>query len=146
MGSGAAGASGDTGGQGGVGGTTQPRGNSGVGGGRTKKAVGSTFSVRGGKRDMKGYPVTKDDLINLAATQGGATLFYAVFSLCFGVWISAKQSIEFADKIDPRILGKWQGYETAALVFGIASLLLAIGLTVYNGFRVHWIITGTTHE
>jgi hypothetical protein len=95
---------------------------------------------------MKGYPVTRDELISL----GGVGLATSVLSGVGANFISRSfdldASIELSGSdIKPGVIAKWQTRETDFFVFGIILLALAALATVGGGLKIWSIIKSTEH-
>lgn len=101
-----------------------------------------------GNRVMKEYPLTSRELWTLGGLQAGSALALSIAGWLWGFWVSAKQTIAFADKkvIAGNILGQWQGYADMAWVGMIAVGALGILLIVLSAINVIGIIRDTTHD
>jgi hypothetical protein len=107
---------------------------------------GSTLPIRGGKREVKAYALTEDELTTLGAIQGLAALFFSLGGTSFGIWLSIKLQLAFIPaQADERTKGYWEGLQSATKWVAIACAALGIGLFVFNYFRVRKIKKGTVH-
>jgi hypothetical protein len=95
---------------------------------------------------MKEYPLTKRDLWSLGGLQLGTAVFFSLAGTCLGFWINVRETVAFADKVDPRVLGQWEGYGSAALVGAITTFLIGVTLLILSGIEVTTIIKETEHE
>ncbi|HET6940573.1 MAG TPA: hypothetical protein VFH89_00275 [Sphingomicrobium sp.] len=99
-----------------------------------------------GRRPMKEYPVTGEELLTLGIMQGGAALMLAFAGTCFGFFLSTQQTIDFAGKeVSQATVGWWEGMGDAALALAIITCLLGIALGVLSGFKVSRIMKNTDH-
>lgn len=108
----------------------------------------NTLSVRGGRRVMKGYPVTGDELWSLGLVQGGSALAFALAGSAGGFWLSTKQALDLAGS-DVGITAQraaWQAYGNVAFYSAIALAILGIVLFGVSGIRAHRIVRGTVHD
>jgi hypothetical protein len=118
-------------------------------GSQTKKTQGSrssTLRVRGGKREMKGYALTKVELWTLGGLQGGAAASFSIAGVGFGLWISTAQQIQFANSPSPEIAGYWQGIGDMAFYGMIGFVILGAVLFFLSGLNVIKIINATDHD
>lgn len=110
------------------------------------RAKAGTLTVTGGRREMKGYTVSEDELGSLALLQGGSTLSFAAASALSGFWISVTQNVAFADHVPAAVQSYWEGLATAALIASIAFAALGSFLVVRGYIRVSRIKKGTIHD
>lgn len=96
---------------------------------------------------MKEYPLSDADLTSLALLQGGSSFFFTLAGASGGFWLSVSQAIDFAEKSTRKdIVGYWQGLQTASVVIGVLSVLVAAVLFYAKGQTVKNIKDNTTHE
>ena len=105
------------------------------------------ITIVGGSREMKGYPVTGDELLTLGIVQGGSAVCFALAGSTFGFWLSTKQAIDLtaSDVALVAERARWEAYGDAG---GYASVFLAIaGLVLFgiSGFRARRIMKNTNH-
>lgn len=83
------------------------------------------LAVKGGRREMKAYTVTEDQLENLGILQFSSTFVLSLSASLFTFWIGVHQNVAFSDGKNQAAERWWQGLATGALVAAI--LLLAVG-------------------
>lgn len=106
----------------------------------------STYIVHGGRREVKAYPLTEDDLTRLGLVQGGATFFISLAGVLLGFWLNITQSIAFSSSTPQAIITFWDGLRIASLVTALVSALLG-GLLAYSGWStIGRIKNETTHD
>ena len=99
-----------------------------------------------GRRPMKEYPVTGEELLTLGIMQGGSAIMLAFAGACFGFHLSTEQTIDFAGKdVSQATVGWWAGMGDAAFYLAIVVALLGITLAVLSGFKVSRIMKATDH-
>lgn len=114
---------------------------------RASKVKANTLTVMGGRREMKAYTVTGDELLSLGLVQGGSAFAFAFAGSCIGFWLSVKQGIELAGKdTAANAISKWQAYGDVAFYAAVGFALIAFGLTAFSGWRVRQIRKGTIHD
>lgn len=100
-----------------------------------------------GRRPMKEYPLTEDDLDTIGLLQGSATIAFGAAGTCFGLFLSVRMAIDFAGSgISQRTMGWWAGLAFGALAAAI--LLAAAGFFLrYKGrTRINRIKQDTIHD
>ncbi len=135
--------------------TTSTSGAGKGGGGLTLPAVpatpprpsrASTLPIRGGKREVKAYALTEDELTTLGAIQGLAALFFSLAGTSFGVWLSIRLQLSFVSaQTDAKTMGYWQGLQGATKWVAIACASIGFALFLFNYSRVRKIKKGTIH-
>jgi hypothetical protein len=113
---------------------------------KSRPSRASTLRVRGGKREMKGYALTKQELWTVGGLQGGSAASFSIAGMGFGLWISTQQQIQFAAAAKPQILGYWQGVADMAFYGMIGFAILGAALFFLSGFNVVKIIKATEHD
>ncbi len=130
-------------------GENAPKGATGGRGGRdtgTKPKPG-TLTVAGGRRELKVYTVTADELWMLGIMQGLATLFFAGFSFLLSFWLTTKQTIDLSGTSSPETArAKWEAWGEAAGYGSIALAFFGIVFLVLGGLKVLKVINGTKHD
>lgn len=92
----------------------------------------SVLPIRGGKREMKAYAVTEEELENLGLLSIGASVSFSVASFLTAFCLSVWASISFSSDVPAEITAWWQGIATAA--GGVAfALFLVGGFLLYRG-------------
>lgn len=118
----------------------------GAAGGPARPSRGSTLPIRGGKREVKAYALTEDELTTLGAIQGLSALFFTFAGACGGFWLSVKQQLEFAGAgVAPHTIAYWGGLQEAAKYGAILCAVIGLGLFIFNGWRVRRIKRSTVH-
>lgn len=99
-----------------------------------------------GRRPMKEYAVSGEELLTLGILQGGTALFLAFAGACFGFYLSVRQTVDFADKnVSEATVGWWSGMGDAAFYLAIAAALLGLVLAGLSGLKVFRIMRTTDH-
>lgn len=99
-----------------------------------------------GRRAMKEYPVTGEELLTLGILQGGTAVFLAFAGACFGFYLSVRQTIDFAGKDVPQAtVGWWSGIGDGAFYLSIVTVILGFALAGLSGFKVYQIMRKTDH-
>jgi hypothetical protein len=106
---------------------------------------GSTIPIVGGEREVKAYPVTEDELSSLGLLQATTTAVFSLSSGLGGFWISIKQNLAFADKVDPSIRSYWEAMGFAAGCVAIFLFVVGGALIYLNFTKVGKIKKGTKH-
>jgi hypothetical protein len=106
---------------------------------------GSTLPVRGGKREMKAYAVTEDELENLGLISIGSTFTFSLASFLGAFFLSVRTSIAFASDVKPEVLSYWQGVSTAAAIGAAVLLVVGVILLVWGHSKIGRIKKGTDH-
>jgi len=129
------------------GGSGSARSSAAGGGSRSSRAKPGILTVSGGRRELKGYTVTGDELLALGAVQGMTALAFALAGSFFGFWLSTKQAIELAGR-DTSIASKaqWLAYGDVGFWGGITLAALGVGLFGYSGWRAFKIMRDTIHD
>lgn len=99
-----------------------------------------------GRRPMKEYPVTGEELLTLGIMQGGAALMLAFAGTCFGFYLSTRQTIDFAGtEVSQATVGWWSGMGDAAYWLAVVTVGLGLALGALSGFKVRRIMKNTDH-
>jgi hypothetical protein len=99
-----------------------------------------------GRRPIKEYPLTKNELWTLGGLQAGSGIAFSLAGICFGQWSSVKEQIAFANGSRPQVVGYWNGVGDMAWYGMIALLIIGVMLLIISGFNVVKIIKGTAHD
>ena len=128
------------GGSSGVSRTTPPR--------KAHSTRGSTLQLRPGKRIMKGYPVSKNELYEL----GGVGL---LSTLCFSTGFSylnqaatTRRDLELFKAVkgipDP-LIARWEASSESAQTFGIIAVAIGVIAVIAGGAKIWNVINSTDH-
>lgn len=106
---------------------------------------GSTLPVRGGKREMKAYAVTEDELESLGLISLVSTFCFSVMSFLAAFVLSVRTSIAFATGVEKEVLSYWQGVSTTAGVGAALLLIIGVAMLIRGHSKIAKIKKGTTH-
>jgi hypothetical protein len=112
---------------------------------RRRRAAGSGFDRRSGRREMKEYPLTEGELNELATLGIGATIAFAIMSALLGFAVDVTKDFAFED-VPAAAKSFWSGLRLAALLFAAASGALGIGLLWRGRNRLRQIKRSTRHD
>ena len=130
-----------------VGGGTPPQlgavGGAGKGGGRQKQA--STLPVRGGKREMKAYAVTEDELENLGFISFGSTAAFSIASFLAAFFLSVRASVSLSSGVAADVLSYWKGLSIGAGIAAVVCALIGIILVCKGRSKIRGIKETTDH-
>ena len=113
----------------------------------TPKPKPGTLTVQGGRRELKGYTVTEDELISLGLVQGGTSVAFALAGACFGFWLSVQQGVELAGIDAPTTaIAKWEAFGVVAFWCSVGLAAVGLGFLMFSGWRVRKIKRKTIHD
>lgn len=104
---------------------------------------GSTFQLVYGKRSMKAYPITREELTTLAGTGAGATFFFSLSAWIWQFFADVSKDISLAPEAPADQISYWSGLKDAALFGGIVSVVAAMFFVIFGVIKVRQIL-GTT--
>lgn len=119
-----------------------------AGGGKPPRKKPNFLTVKGGRREMKGYTVTGAELWTLGLVQGGSAISFALAGSAFGFWISTRQAIDLAAN-DTALGAKraaWEAYGNVGFYGAIALAVLGVVLFGISGFHAWKIAKATIHD
>ena len=100
-----------------------------------------------GRRPMKEYPLTEDDLDTIGLLQGSAAVAFGAAGTCLGLFLSIRMAIDFAgDGVAPTKVAWWAGLGIGALVVAVALFAAGLMFRHQGKTRVNSIKEHTTHE
>ena len=85
---------------------------------------------------MKEYPLTDSDLHDLRNIGAGATLFFALGSLCLGFWSNLYATLTFSADLPKQLLTVGTARQQDAMYAAIFCYAIAILLTVMGYTRI----------
>jgi hypothetical protein len=91
-----------------------------------KRRPPAGLSVKGGRREMKGYTVTEDQLENLGELQLSTALFFSVGTALLSFWIGVQQNVAFATQATNTAQSWWVGLSWGALLTAVVMYLLGV--------------------
>jgi hypothetical protein len=121
-----------------------PPGKGEASGGRRRTA--STLPVRGGRREMKAFAVTEDELENLGLISLGSTASFSVASFLAAFCLSVWTSKAFSTGVSPETVAYWDGLCIAAPFATILLLILGVALICMGKGKIRKIKDGTDHS
>ncbi len=102
--------------------------------------------MKGGRRVLKAYTVTEDQLENLGVLQVTTTGCFSLASALLTFWIGVKQDIAFAGEVAGTAAEWWNGLAAGALFFAVLFLGAGIYFLCRGRTTVGRIKKDTTHE
>lgn len=106
----------------------------------------STLPVRGGKREMKAYAVTEEELENLGMISLGSSASFSLSTFLAAFCLSVWSGSALSNGVKPEVLSFWQGLSIAAAIFCAVSLFLG-GFLIWRGAsKITRIKDSTVHD
>lgn len=107
---------------------------------------GSAITIKGGRRNVKAYPLTEEELNQLGFLQTSATFLYSLAGTAFGLWVNITQSIEFSKDTPNNVLSHWSSLKLAALVSAVILFFIATVIVIRRRGMLGRIKNETTHD
>ncbi len=99
-----------------------------------------------GRRVVKIYPVTSNELWTLGGSQLGAHLFFWLAGVCLGYWSDGKREVGLASGADPQELAFWRLLGDMALAGASLCGLIGTALFLMSAWSVLCILRNTSHD
>lgn len=112
---------------------------------RAAASGGSDYSVIPGVRKVKGYPVTRDELLGLGASSVAATFCFSVGGGLITRSQDIRKDIELAQGVPERVVGKYQAKSEDAFFYGCIFIAFGVLAAIFGGLKVLSVIWSTNH-
>lgn len=111
-----------------------------------RRSPGTGFDRQPGRRPMKEYPLTREELISLGGVGVLATTCFSVGGGFVTRSLDITKDLELAQGVPPPIVARWQARADDSLTFGIIFIVIGVVSLLYGGWRVTDIIRSTEHQ
>ncbi|HXQ12153.1 MAG TPA: hypothetical protein VN805_14250 [Caulobacteraceae bacterium] len=101
---------------------------------------------RPGRRDMKEYPITLNELMSLGGLSLLATFAFSVAGFCGTTWWQLSQEFAFSPPHDAATAGYWHGIMQGSGIAAIALAIIGLAIVALGGATVFNIWNETEHE
>ena len=112
---------------------------------RRRRLTGSTHQIISGARRVKGYPVTRDELLTLGGVGLATSAFLGVGANFISRSFDLQANIELSPDVKPEIRAKWETREYEFWIIGIVLLVFAVLAALAGGAKRWSIIKSTEH-
>ena len=127
-------------------GIKEPRIASGGSGGKSKGKKRFGTSQKRGRRDMKFYEVSEDELWNLFAVGLVAAISFSIAGWFLGCSFDIFKDLDLSGGIAPEKIQAWKSNKNWCLGISIFFFLTAIVTTFIGGIRIRKILTDTKFD
>lgn len=122
-----------------------------AGGGRDKKPPRkpkrTSLDRIPGRRPMREYPLTEDDLDTIGLLQGAAAISFGASGTCFGLFLSVRMAVDFAGNgVSATKISWWAGLSAGALIVAAALFVAGWLLRGQGKTRINRIKQETVHD
>ena len=109
------------------------------------------MEVHSGRRGVKGYPVSRDELLGLGGVGLGATLCFSAGFSYLTRSADIGRNLEFSSAITEKglpdkLVAKWEAKSEDAFTFGCILIVVGIIAVVAGGAKIWSIIDSTEHD
>jgi hypothetical protein len=112
---------------------------------KAKRSRRGGFHRKAGARDMKEYPLTLQEMLQLGAVGLAATLMFALAGFFLSTWFDIYKDLALAADLPPETRGYWRGLKAGAWWGWIVSAIVGVALLCANGWTLVSIINSTEH-
>jgi hypothetical protein len=112
---------------------------------RRASLTGHTLEIVAGERRVKGYLVTRDELIGLGGTGLLATLAFSYGGRYINRSYDIQKDLELTQGLPPELTARWQTKSADDWDFGVLCIIVGIVVLLAGGAKVLSVIFSTNH-
>lgn len=101
---------------------------------------------RGGRRDMKEYPLNFIELLGLGSLSLLATFFGSIGAICLSTWWRLSENFAFSPPPDKVVAAYWRGIQFSAGLGAILFYIATLAVILIGGTAIWRIMHETEHE